>query len=733
MGDSGSGSSSSRQAACLACRRTKTKCHRELGDATCRRCRQKGDECVITSHHIGRQKGTKNKRTGLDKVIYQVEQCIQQMKAGISADETDPQLLHLRDADTFFDVGEYLSTSSDAHVESQLPQDDAASEISSLGSHTPGPTPVDFPLNDAENPLQLLAHASDLSRSRLTQQDVNRNNDAGQGFFRPLKPKLDVGPDMDPIELGLVTQAEAEELFEYFYTHLAHTRWGLDRSIHTLSFVQGRSSFLFVSILAAAALFIPSADAISKRLSAHCRTLAHKAMVERYRSVEVVLAFMVNVPWLSFGEHIADDETCAYLASALTIAIDLSLHKTVNPSPNNTFNANLQRGSGSDCIDAKKALALDGFESVEPSSAIGRKLLRRRERTWLSLFVLDRGVCLARGRVPVVPVTFLVQRCDTWHISDIADVWDSSIVSIAVMRRDLDVLITSIKLSCDTFIPGVNSSSDTVERIKITIENFFNQWHRIWAYAQQPTPSYALPPYVQILVSHTRLSTYSSVINHPTASPPVRRFFRAAGLAAALNVMRAAVRGEKELASMPNNTAIMVAFAACFTLRLCALGVGVSVGLKGSVRRLVEETAGALERIGGTGEGVGRRRGVAGLLGGRIWGVLGRGGGRGGDVLRVTRTEKRAPDGRETDFLSSGWGTEVREWVPAPRAEPPSLLFSAMADWEIDAAVQSDLMELRSGEGDSEGEGELGLEMPVGGPDRLDWMDWLDWSYMCSS
>lgn len=31
----------------------------------------------------------------------------------------------------------------------------------------------------------------------------------------------------------------------------------------------------------------------------------------------------------------------------------------------------------------------------------------------------------------------LVESCDTWHIADVGDRWDSSIISAAVLRRDL--------------------------------------------------------------------------------------------------------------------------------------------------------------------------------------------------------------------------------------------------------------------------------------------------------
>lgn len=71
--------------------------------------------------------------------------------------------------------------------------------------------------------------------------------------------------------------------------------------------------------------------------------------------------------------------------------------------------------------------------------------------------------------------------------------------------------------------------------------------------------------------------------------------------------MRAAVQGEKQLFSMPNNTAIMVSFAACFALRLSnqiqinaltSSAAGSSNALAPSVRTLIEETADVLDKIG---------------------------------------------------------------------------------------------------------------------------------------
>jgi hypothetical protein len=181
---------------------------------------------------------------------------------------------------------------------------------------------------------------------------------------------------------------------------------------------------------------MPSAAALSRRLSNHCKFLVKKILAERYRSVEIVLAFMVNVPWMFPGKHSMEDETCWYVSMATTMAIDLSLHKALVPL------ASIREGafgnmSRADCIDPKIALALDGFPDVDSTSELGRRLLRRRERCWIALFVLERGMCLARGRVFTVPITPTIQTCDQWHMSDIADARDGHLVSTAVLRRDL--------------------------------------------------------------------------------------------------------------------------------------------------------------------------------------------------------------------------------------------------------------------------------------------------------
>ncbi|KAJ5345598.1 hypothetical protein N7452_003602 [Penicillium brevicompactum] len=599
-----SGPSHGKQAACLNCRRSKIRCNRPTEDSQCEKCRQSDMECIVPSHHLGRQKGVKNKRKGLEKAIHQIEQAIKRPKVDPSENE-DAQKAISGLQELLSQMQGQMMQSEDGSLETEQPRNLPSPRAAHEESLT---------LDDAENPLQLLARASDLQLSPTGMRHVPKSpmpmslptlfqekvppEPSAKSFFVPARANLDIGPEVDPVDLGLVTFDESESLFSFFYQNLAHTRWGLDPLVHVPSFVRAQSAFLFTSIMAGAALFLPSAAALSTRLSRHCKWLAKRVIANRHRSVEIVLAFMVNVPWMSPGDSLGDDDTCSYIAMALTVALDLSLNKIVSPS--SSFDQGLlSRLARADCIDAKRALHMDGFDDVDPSSEWGVRLLRRRERAWIALYVVERGVCLARGRSYTVPPTTLIENCDRWHLSNVADLRDGPMNSMAVLRRDLDGLFKKVKSSCDSH-RIVDTGSEVAQSIKKTIETFYERWYATWAPAIGERGSRSLPPYVEILVTHTQLSTYGGVINHPTAPVEVKRFFRAAGLSSALNVLRAATQGESRLKSMPNNTVIMISFAACSALSLSVTPGDSRSSLAPSVRNLIEETAGVLERIGST-------------------------------------------------------------------------------------------------------------------------------------
>lgn len=340
-----------------------------------------------------------SKRDGLEKAVYQIEKAIKRSKTNSEVDQSTARLENLlSEAQSVLPQQEPNTID---HV-SRTEETTAPLKQTQKGPETPYDQEDDnFAVDDAENPLQLLARASDISgapnmmslprtgsSSIPRHPGLNRDPDL-QEFFGVFKPSLDV--EEDPVDLGLVTEDEAFTLYAFFSSNLAHTRWGMDLILHTPQFVRKQSTFLFTSIMAASALFMPGAAAISRRLSSHCKLLAQRVLSRRHRSPEIVLAFMVNIPWMAPGKHWSDDETCAYMSAALTIAMDISLDKMIVPSPNSSLKNIYEGREPSSCIAAKKALELDGFPDVDPDSALGRRILRRRERIWLALFVLDRG------------------------------------------------------------------------------------------------------------------------------------------------------------------------------------------------------------------------------------------------------------------------------------------------------------------------------------------------------
>jgi hypothetical protein len=175
-----------------------------------------------------------------------------------------------------------------------------------------------------------------------------------------------------------------------FHKNLAHTRWGMDPQVYNFPFTRSRSAFLTTSVMASSALFQPTDGALSKRLSNHVRFLAERVIARRHRSVEIVLAFMVNIPWMFPGDRSTDDETCTYIAMATTIAIDLLLHKTLMPRNMLDGGAGMTLARG-ECLDTRTALDIDGYTDIEPWSEKGMLLLRSRERCWISLYVVERG------------------------------------------------------------------------------------------------------------------------------------------------------------------------------------------------------------------------------------------------------------------------------------------------------------------------------------------------------
>ena len=180
-----------------------------------------------------------SKRDGLDKAVHRIEQAIKKSRTHGSPSKEDQQAMHLQNLLNEAQV--LLPTpvprnpilpqqAYPAHDQRQLPpirseSINALPKTNMLSQNVSDEN--NFAVDDAENPLQLLARASDLSvpsgqapyaasvLSSVTlppRAEFGRDHDL-QTFFGPFRPSLDVGDDIDPIDMGLVTVEETDVLF----------------------------------------------------------------------------------------------------------------------------------------------------------------------------------------------------------------------------------------------------------------------------------------------------------------------------------------------------------------------------------------------------------------------------------------------------------------------------------------------------------------------------------------
>lgn len=158
-----------------------------------------------------------SKRSGLEKAIHQVEEAIKKRKSDVTTSQSTLQHLQRLLSDTQGYDREFKDEDEDS------PE---THELVTTAKEVAGPSSDDqLALEGVENPLQLLARASDL---RITSPHNNSTATPGSQingseqsafldvhrFFLPMKASLDQGSGLDPIDVGLVTSEEAGMLLE---------------------------------------------------------------------------------------------------------------------------------------------------------------------------------------------------------------------------------------------------------------------------------------------------------------------------------------------------------------------------------------------------------------------------------------------------------------------------------------------------------------------------------------
>lgn len=179
----------------------------------------------------------RSKRVGIDKAFYQVQQAVKRARLNQNPSNEDARALArlraiINEADGA--TASQISPSQSSRQGGAEEEDDDGDDDGGSGSESDdadgtgsAATPAAFPqqrddnldVDGAENPLQLLARASYFRPSTETRAQPSPQKPKFEGrsdisaFFTSPRSDLDVGDDVDPISLGLVSEEEAESLF----------------------------------------------------------------------------------------------------------------------------------------------------------------------------------------------------------------------------------------------------------------------------------------------------------------------------------------------------------------------------------------------------------------------------------------------------------------------------------------------------------------------------------------
>ncbi|WWC90307.1 uncharacterized protein L201_005240 [Kwoniella dendrophila CBS 6074] len=270
-GPATSHSISSAKISCLACRAAKRKCHTSDAHARCRRCANHDITCEYTKHRRGRKKkastasiikpledasidlatannveilgGSVNNSTEIDESLSNDHAPL----ASISEDEDD----HISAKDTL-----------NIHFSHVIPKDgDSSPFIVDEITQYPVPSPGDDPL--------LLQH------------------------LRSGCP--------DPVKAGLISETDADELFNFYFQHLNAILAILDPRLHTPNYCRRHSALLYTSVLAV------TAKVIRPKIYTRCMMLANKFVGQTVEyglsSVHAVQALNLLHHWKKSDDH----------------------------------------------------------------------------------------------------------------------------------------------------------------------------------------------------------------------------------------------------------------------------------------------------------------------------------------------------------------------------------------------------------------------------------------------
>lgn len=470
-------------------------------------------------------------------------------------------------------------------------------------------------------------------------------------YFRPpdTSPPRDVGPDLDPVELALISMEEAYTLFPMYvppmeqkrdtanlgsYFARLHPFNGiLDPMLHTADYVRSQSALLFTWILALTAQFDQGSADIAKRLRLHGEKLSRHVYTCGYKSVEIVQGYYISLLSATPAKTLSEERSWLYTMYAFGVASELGLDQVSRPRhdssatylysasgdvTNNTVpRQSLTSRPANPVIGQPRGDAYAHHSTEDPTYL--QRLARNRERTWLRIFLWERANSAACGRMNAFPETELTSNIENWWMHPLADSTDPHTCAFILLRCHLASL--HVELRRQAAVPHTDPNWAS-KLINTTLE----PWLKTWI----PPLDAGLPHcerlptvYLYHVYIHNRLWTLSfalhaSINGNRDLSAIQTDCFEAAVHCCEVAVHDLRTFGEP-LYCMLAPTWAMISYAAVLALKLFPHVHGSRLRHQVELLALLGQVALQLERAGTTPS---HRLGIAALLGQHLLQIL---------------------------------------------------------------------------------------------------------------
>ncbi|RAQ40893.1 hypothetical protein AFGD_007170 [Aspergillus flavus] len=652
--------------ACEACRKLKMRCARpsrpEDSSEPCDRCRRNGRTCSIPpSQPLGRRPGAVGRYQGLEKACRQMKE---HLKRGRASGNSSQDVNNIQNAEKeVFDL--LLSKMQSNEGQSHRPTNGKAANVQAASSNPVvtesttikqagitshvGHDPVSNPLallvaasgaiqsesvsntpistveSTDEGPTPYLTSIGNLiERSTYVSLGLQLSSESLQSgldalfaaptsnpkctdYFRPPDdgPPRDVSPDLDPVELGLISMEEAYHLFPIYFIRLHPVNGILDPKLHTVEYVRSQSALLFTWMLALTAQFDHGSAAIAKRLRLHGEKLSRHVHASGLKSVEIVQGYYISLLSATPARTLSEERSWLYTMYAFGVAAELGLDQT---SPTYTYN-----NDGN--IIPKRTPGPPTRHDIEDQTRRER-LTRNRERTWLRILLWERANSGASGRMNAIPETDLTRNIERWWMHPLADSTDKHTVAFILLRRHLAVLHAEVQRQ--TLMPHSNPHW-VRDRIDATLE----PWRKTWIYAIAPSSEPLPDVHLHHVYLHNRLWILSFALQASISNNRDLNAIRDDCFQAAVHCCEVAVRDLQQIGEplycMLAPTWAMISYASILALKLFPFVHHPQPEGEIELLALLAQVALQLERAGTTPS---HRFGIAAILGQQLLMIL---------------------------------------------------------------------------------------------------------------